>query len=92
MGETDLQLFAEPSAVPLEEILVGTEDCGEDVGGDAAAAQLAEVIEPELVLDEEDDVGSVGVEHPPHVAGRVHGEVADEVGLGVVLAHLVARG
>ena len=85
-------LFQEPTAMGSEEVLLRAEDGGEEVGGDLAAAELAEVVVPEFVFDEEGRHGAVGVEQAACVARGVHGEVGDAVGQGVVLAHLVARG
>ncbi len=92
VGEILLELFPEPSAIPLEEILPGTENGGEDVGLRTPSLQCFEVVVPEFVFDEEDRVGIDVEDETSHVARRVHGQVADGVGQCVVLSYLVARG
>ena len=92
MGKAALQVAEEPCAVPFEEVLVGAEDGGEDVGGDFAQAQLFEVVEPKVVFGKEDHGGAEEVDKAGGVGGGVHGEVADKVGLRVVFAHFVAGG
>ena len=57
MGKAALQVAEEPDSVPFEEVLVGAEDGGEDVGGDFAQAHLFEVVEPKVVFGKEDTVG-----------------------------------
>ena len=91
MLEAKTDLAQEPSAVPFEEVLLRTEDGREDIGVYAALAQGVHVVVPELVLDEKDLVGMDCVEEAAHVARGVHGQVADGLGLCVVLTHLVAR-
>ena len=91
MGEAVAQVAEEPGAVPLEEILPGAEDGGEEVGGHVAPPQLLEVVEPEVVFHEERHRGAQHVEEPDGVGAGVGGQVAYKVGIRVVFAHLVAR-
>ena len=86
------QLPQEPAAPRLEEIMAGAEYGREDIGGDAAAFQCGEVVEPEVVLHEEcclQVVDALG--EAAHRYRQVGWQVADGLRLGVVLAHLVAR-
>jgi len=78
------------TTVPAEEDLVGSEDAGDAIDGDAAMAQDVQVVVPELVLDEERHDGSDGAQEAACVADGVEWQVADDVGTGIVLAHLVA--
>ena len=47
------KLFPEPAAIPLEEVLVGLENQGDVIEGNALLTEHIHVVEPELVFDEE---------------------------------------
>lgn len=87
-----VQQSAVPLAAPAEEDLSGAEDAGDEEGGHAAPLQAEQVVAPELVLDEDGGHGLYLVEEALGEAGQVEGQVADGVGAGPVLPHLVARG
>ncbi len=86
-----LQRLAPQSAVGAEKDRVGTEDGRHDVGPHPAAAQTAQEVEPELVLDEYGDFGTHDVEKAPGVLRRVDREIEDVIGPGVVLADFITR-
>ena len=90
MGEAVEHAAILPS-VPAEEHLVGPEDGADAVGGYASVFEYVQVVVPELVLDEERHLGTYKAEEAPGVGDGVEGEVADDVGALVVLAHLIAR-
>lgn len=71
VGEGEGELAEEPPAVGLEEVLVGAEDGGEEVGGNVTEPECAEVVVPEFVFDEEGGGGVSGGEEAACVAGCV---------------------
>ena len=92
MGEAVAQLLQIPHPPGPEEVLLRTEDGREDVGLGVVLAQGVQVVVPELVFHKEDFVGVDFLDKPPHIARCVHGQIAYRIGLGIVLANLVARG
>ena len=90
MGEA-AQHVAEHATAGAEKALRRTEYARYDVCGYAAAAELAEVVAPELILDEYGAARRGGVEEAAHGRGRVRRQILDGVGQRIVVSHLVAR-
>ena len=90
-GEAGEHTAVAPS-VPLEEDLLGAEDARHAVGGYAAVLEHMQEVVPELVLDEECHHGAHDAQELARIAYGVDGQIADDVGSLVVLAHLIARG
>lgn len=76
----------------MEEWLLRTEYHGYAIEGHIVLAHCAEEEVPKLILDEENSTGFYGLDQTLGIAGGVGGQIADHIGHGVVLAHLVARG
>ena len=90
VGEAFQHLFIITS-VPTEEHLSRTEDGRHAVRRDLTAPQLAQIILPELVLDEERHAGTGQVHETPDVTRCVKRQVTHHVGSLVILPYLVAR-
>lgn len=82
---------AEESAVGPEEYLVGAENGRDDVGGNLSSPQLAQVVAPELIFDEDGYRRFQQVEKAAYVARQVKGQVAHQVGQRIVFPHLISR-
>ena len=89
LGET-LQHTRIGTSVPPEENLVGTEDAAHAIGGNTAMLQDMQIVVPEFVLDEESHHGTNRAQEPAGIGHRVDGQVGDNVGTLVILAHLIA--
>ena len=83
---------AVPFAAATEEYLSGAEDAGDQEGGHATPLEAEQVIAPELVLDEDCGHRLYLVEEALGEAWQVERQVADGIGAGPVLPHLVAGG
>ena len=79
------------ASVPAEEDLIRTEDTRHTVDRHVAVLEDVEVVIPELVLDEERHHRTYRTEEADGIDGRVKGQIADDVGTLIVLAHLIAR-
>ena len=77
--------------IPAEEDLPLAEDAAHAIDGHAPVFQDVQVVVPELVLDEEGHLGPYDAQEAPGIGDGVERQVADDVGSGIVLAHLVAR-
>ena len=91
MGET-LQHVTVLTSVPAEEYLSRTEDAADAIDGYTTVFQDMQVVIPELVLDEERHHGTDGSQEATCIGNGVQRQVANDVGSGIVLAHLIARG
>ena len=88
----ELQHLGIVPAIPAEEYLVLAEDAAHAVEGDVMVLAAQDIVHPELILDEEGHLGLHMTEGAYDVARRIERQVADDVGSGIVLPHLVARG
>ena len=75
--------------VPLEEVLVGTEDAAHAVGLDAFATTNEQVVQPELILDEDGNLWMCQTQEGKCVAWCVERQVTNQVSSLIVLPHLI---
>ena len=92
VGESKRKLFSEEAAVPFEEVLVGAENGGENVGGYVFSSQNPQVVKPELIFHEEYHFGVSDVDQAAYFARQVGWQVAHCLGLCVIFADFVPRG
>ena len=78
------------ATVGAEEDLVGAEDGGDTVTGDAAPMQHVDVVAPKLIFDEICLADVCSFDEATRVARGVKRQIANDVGAFIVLAHLVA--
>ena len=91
-GVEALEHLAEHAAPETEEYLLGAENGRDDVGGDAAVLEGAQVIAPKLILDKDGHRGLDDVKEFFDIGGQVKGQIDYRLDHAEVLAHLVARG
>ena len=90
MGDAS-QAAGVTATVPLEKNLSGAENAAHGVDRNAVAVEYVDIIAPKLVFDEDRDFGACEFDETAGGSGSVEGEVADDVGAFVVLAHLISR-
>ena len=89
LGET-FQYTRIGTSVPTEENLIGTENAAHTIGGHAAVLQDVEIVVPEFVLDEKSHHGAHRAQETAGIGHRIDGQIGDNVGSLIVLAHLIA--
>ena len=91
MGET-VQHARIAAPVPFEEYLSGAEDARHAVERHVTVLEHVEVVGPELILDEDGHHGTHRAQETARVADGVNRQIADDVGAGIILPHLITGG
>ena len=86
-----LQLLAEPTAIPAEEITVGLEDKGDIEQWNTSLFQSPHVVEPKLILDEKRGHKMMALHPCLGVAWRISGQIENFISQRIILSHLIPR-
>ena len=85
-----LQQLALPRGIPMEEILLRTEDGGNGVKRHMLLTQLADIGRPELVFHKHRHARLHGLHKLAGVAARGKRQISHQIHLVVLLSHLIA--
>ena len=79
-------------SIPAEENFIAAEDAAHAIYRDTMLVAGVDYVVPEFILDEERHLGLHQTEETGHIAWRIHGQIADDVGSFIILAHFITGG
>ena len=87
-----IQHIAEHTAPRSEKDLAIAENGRNEIGGDIAAPEFAQIIAPKFVFHKNCHCGIHQIEESVHLSGQIERQIAHHIRQIVVLPHLVATG